>query len=422
MLSDYRFAVVNVPFQLKNRVIFEKSYIAIKKGKKIVMFTNLHKYIDISSGGRNSGVGSLGKKPLYITQMLNYILIRNYEKYHIARVVDITSDALKDFFDHYAQEPKPNKEYRGEQSVKKCVRNVSEFMFNVICENEEDTALTKDDLYKKKTNLIGDKGKKIETQLVHSVPYLGDRDGINIKGDFPRVAFEILLNQAVTYAREISLGVVLGGCAGLRPGEICNVRQESSIYGSGIRIIKLGNNIDDVVIDLSKEYSLRSDKKVTGKIKSERKQTVYPDFLPWFNRVYKLHLTYLESCKYESDYAPMFVNQKGLAMTVQDFRYRWEKLTKQHFIPELLKSANSSLVLFGKSLQNKPFGPHMLRHWFSLELVMRGESLTTLQYYRGDKSPDSSYTYLKGKSDLKQLLINHNESFLNIAIRGGNNE
>lgn len=53
--------------------------------------------------------------------MLNYVLIDNYEVYHIDHVFKITKEMLNSFFMDYAIGKKADGSYRGSESIENCV-------------------------------------------------------------------------------------------------------------------------------------------------------------------------------------------------------------------------------------------------------------------------------------------------------------
>ena len=58
------------------------------------------------------------------------------------------------------------------------------------------------------------------------------------------------------------------------------------------------------------------------------------------------------------------------------------------------------MVLYGTYLSTHHISPHILRHWFSVYLVLNGAELNELMYWRGDKCVESSQVYLDNKSDI----------------------
>ena len=74
-----------------------------------------------------------------------------------------------------------------------------------------------------------------------------------------------------------------------------------------------------------------------------------------------------------------------------------------HLRPYLIKSSDPELRLYGQVLYENQLGTHALRHWFTVQLVLRGEDIGSIQYWRGDSSPESSFLYLQNKGDITKL-------------------
>ena len=54
-----------------------------------------------------------------------------------------------------------------------------------------------------------------------------------------------------------------------------------------------------------------------------------------------------------------------------------------------------------------------------LLLCLRGEDIADIQYWRGDKSPESAFIYLQNKGDLVRELRETNERLLDILLAMG---
>jgi integrase len=196
------------------------------------------------------------------------------------------------------------------------------------------------------------------------------------------------------------------------------VRQESSPIKSGMTVSMIGGVMKSAEIDLTREYALRSDGVVCGRIKRERRQKVYPAFLQAFSVAYERHKAYLKSTGFQTAYCPMFVNRNGKAMTYANYRGRFKQLVESHLRPALLNHGDAECQLYGLLLCEKSLGPHSLRHWFSVALVLMGEDVAQLQYWRGDANPESALSYLQNKGELVRALSAANESFAELLIRG----
>jgi integrase len=207
--------------------------------------------------------------------------------------------------------------------------------------------------------------------------------------------------------------------AGLRAGEACNVRQEGSPFGNGLIFTRIGGDVRKIEIDITRKLPMRSDGVIIGRIKRERKQCVYPPFIQAFCATYEHHKAWLAAHSFEADYCPMFVNSKGLAMTYKDYDYRFKKLVTKHFRKTLITSEDPEMRIYGQLLYENRLGLHSLRHWFSAQLALRGEDIAQIQYWRGDKSPESALVYLQNKGDLIRELKSGGEFLTEILLNEG---
>jgi site-specific recombinase XerD len=141
-----------------------------------------------------------------------------------------------------------------------------------------------------------------------------------------------------------------------------------------------------------------------GKSKKERRQKVRPSFLPAFTAAYERHKDHLSRKRFEAAYCPMFVNSGGMAMTYADYRYRFKQLVERHLRSLSLNHEDAERRLYGQLLYENSLDPHSLRHWFTVSLVLMGEDVAQIQYWRGDTSPGSALSYLQNKGELMREL------------------
>ena len=259
------------------------------------------------------------------------------------------------------------------------------------------------DLYSEKP--VFTKRGKLEKKLVPGFKVRTVDSEKTILRDIPKKVFQVIVNQASLNMPEIVFAICLQAYAGLRPGEVCNVRQECSPLGRGLTITAIEGAVKMVEIDLSAEHVLRSDGVRCGGIKKERRQRVYNAFLPAFCKAYELHKKFIKD-GYEQDYCPMFVGSWGMAMTYFDYRSKFQRLITEYVRPSLLSHEDPECRLYGQLLYERKLGPHALRHWYSVQLALMGEDIAGLQYWRGDSSPESALLYLQNKGDLiKELAV-----------------
>ncbi len=84
----------------------------------------------------------------------------------------------------------------------------------------------------------------------------------------------------------------------------------------------------------------------------------------------------------------------------------------------LLNHEDAECRLYGQLLYENSLGSHCLRHWFTVSLVLMGEDVAQVQYWRGDSSPESALAYLQNKGELIRELAAANEGFAELLVKG----
>ena len=419
----YRYAVYERKLTHEGNVAYSRCFIVLKNQYGVIVnFTNYHNYM-VTYGNfvYRPLASNTREKLLYICDMLNYVLIDNNETIGVNHVFQINRNMLEIFFRDYALTPRPNGKHRSRQSIEKCVSTVTMFFRKLCREYDGYMAISIDQLYTEKT--VYDSRRKSHKKLIPNFQVCGITENKKIFRDIPTKVLDLLLNQAFKYAPDIAFALCVQAFAGLRPGEAMSLRQEKSPLGTGITVTMVDGIAKSVEFDLTREYILRSDEVVCGKIKKERLQKVYPAFIPALATAYERHKKYLNSKDFETAYCPMFVNRDGKAMTYANYDWRFKNLIKNHLRPELLKQEDTECRLYGQLLYENSLGLHSLRHWFSVSLVLMGEDIAQLQYWRGDSNPESALTYLQNKGELMQELSESNERFAELFRNGvANNE
>lgn len=116
----------------------------------------------------------------------------------------------------------------------------------------------------------------------------------------------------------------------------------------------------------------------------------------------------------------MFVNRYGKAMSYETYRNRFKNLIRDHLRPYLTASSDPELRVYGQLLHEHEIGTHALRHWFTVQLVLRGEDIGDIEYWRGDTSPESAFLYLQNKGELvKELKETDNRLVDMLLLAGG---
>ena len=318
-----RYAVFSLRIAMEDGTAVTRSFIVLKNGYNVIVrFTRFQEYAGIYAGKNCRPVTANPEAKLhFICKALNYALVEHGAEFGIRHIFDVTKPMLESFFNSYAREKRTDGTYRGPKTA------VTDFMSRLCGKFGGYMKLSKEDLYEE-TTVVTRKGQLLTKKIPAFQTDCFPRTDAPFR-DMPEKAMEILLPLAFRYARDIAFGICLQAFAGLRAGEVCNVRQEGSPLGAGIRFVEAGGSVIKAEIDLRRELALRSDGVEVGKIKKERLQCVYPAFL----RAYELHKEYLKQAAFEPEYAPMFVNRNGKAMSYETYRLRFKALVRDRLRP-----------------------------------------------------------------------------------------
>ena len=207
-----------------------------------------------------------------------------------------------------------------------------------------------------------------------------------------------LIEVATMYDPMLSLAIMLQAYAGLRASEVVNlsVGDVTKKYSYGVL-----SSIELNLMERAKffvETDLRTN---PGEIKKHRLQKVYDHFLKRVSKAYDNHLQYIhiKGGNTNSD-APLFVNEYNQPLTVQNYTHRLRELFKDRFVPRVEKQYESAVVddvsiAYIEAYRKDYPGSHMLRHWFTMYLIViaklsRGE----IKKWRGDSSEKSMEAYM----------------------------
>ena len=396
-----RYGVYTFRTATRDGTVYARSFLVIRNGYGVIVrFTRLQDY----AGFKNYKpiTSNAEKKLYYVCGMLNYVLVDHGRRFGIRHVFGITAEMLQEYFDFYASAAKADGVYRSRDSILKCIGAVTAFMANLVWKFGGHMKLSRQDIYR--DEIAYDRNGRRYHRAVPLFQAVGMPVRRRIFRDIPYKVFEILIPMAFRYSRDIAFGLCLQAFAGLRAGEVLSVRQECSPLGKGITFTEIGGRVVKAVIDVEQEVLIRDDDVEVSMIKKERLQGVYPAFLKAFCKAYEIHKEYLSGRTFDRDYCPMFINRNGEAMTYESDRIRFHDLVNNHLRPYLIQSADPELRLYGQLLYENQLGTHALRHWFTVQLVLRGEDIGVIQYWRGDSSPDSAFEYLQNKGDLTREL------------------
>jgi integrase len=397
--------------------------IVLKKGDMIVYFTNYDIYL--LNLRKIMPVQFSNRDEIYtICAMLNYVMIENYNDFKCKCISELTYEQIQEYIRRYAMHVGNDGKNRSKQSISKCRDTLTKFFYNISKKkNDEMKGFYGKELYEKISYYhTGHEMEKKASTFFAMNNRNNSREGKIYLRDMNDDIFRILIMLSKQYTPDITFQIASQGFGGLRIGETCNMRREDSIYGPGIRTHFVGDVPTLIEIDISKEFVMRSDKKNVGKIKRERNdQKIYIPRTQEYYKLYKEHLK-ITADKNIENYRPMFINNKkdrntGIyyAMTDANYRARFNFLANK-LMEYLIKSDNSSYRAYGLLMTQRLFTPHVLRHYFSVQLVLNGESAESIQNYRGDTSPESANTYLRKKGELMKLYRSSTNNFINNII------
>ncbi|MCK8489246.1 hypothetical protein M0651_18905 [Paenibacillus sp. MBLB2552] len=408
----------------------EWSLISIRLNRTMIRLTDYHKYVGAVNGSKyayyidNDSVRR-------VCNFLTYALFKHYGRYKAKRIIDIPFQSAVDYLNEYSKTKNSMGDYPSRQSVEKERYAICHFMKNL----KEKRSEYDEHYYVKKVlvestsanKLVGKKRSRAVWEYEIPATYLGNSSKGLVR-DIPQKGIPILLRAVKREEPELVLAVLLQLCAGIREGEIVNIRRANSIYPNGIRYVKENGKFTSFEIDLTKEYVLRSDGKKTGKIKIKRKQTVYPIFLEVIQEAYEEHLKMINE-KYLEPEAPLFVNSsvnakngKRMAISKQSYCKKIVNIMRENVLPELLRSDDIELKVFGMILNESNWGLHAFRHWFTVQLVLNGEDINGIAFWRGDSSLETAFAYLQNKGEIMRLYEKASEEVGNDIINAINKE
>ena len=404
-MSDFHFAVYEHILIYDGDKKIKRQLIVLKdSADNIIGWTDFHKFAQSPSARIKSIYSDSGKRCYSIAKFLNYIF---WDCYHITKLSDLTSQMVCDFLNDYGmcRLPGDNKNtIRNKTTVTICVAAIIDFL-TLLLKKEHGFRMKVDDLYHYEKFFDKRTKREKSRRVPNFTIYFSDGIRQNMLRDLPEGAFQILFNEIAENHRNILMLAALSAFSGLRPSEACNVRREDSPLGPGMRFQYTNGKVSDVIIDLREEKILRSDLIDAGGIKKPREQRIYPKFLNQFMDCYTLYSNYIVGHPYEADYGALTNTRSGKAMTYKSYLNAFQKAV-QGAIPKMLACDDPKVQHYGFLLQEHSISPHIFRHWFSVHLTVDGATIADLMYWRGDKSPESSLTYLQNKSELVKQYYN----------------
>jgi hypothetical protein len=414
-LSDIEFKTEEASLNLKEKIITRYLICIVTKETNLLLYTTDYtKYIYYSDGKKRSLHNPEKDEVLYITNLLNWILLKNNDFYNIDRIEDITFDMCQDYLNDYAVYGLTDREESPTFASINSVRShITRFMVGMknhgVNHNLENHWIKK----------LNPKASRRFTGYSYELDIIYDKTKriLKILRDIPTVAIELILTCARIYMPLMELPTAIQVYSLIREGEVCNCRRRNSIYGAGIVTENLNEEITGITIKLRTQFKIRSDNVPVGNIKSNEDAYLYTGVIPAFIEVYNRHLELTKNYKIE-DTQPLFVNQRvnrkngcHMAMSVASYRANFKTLMNKYAIPIMRSSENSVLRDFAQILDRNRYGLHWFRHYGTVQLVLAGVSWHDLMTFRRDSNPDSAIVYVTNKDIFRKMYSKANAKF-----------
>lgn len=390
----------------KTNEMYVKPLIVLKRSKEIIGWTTFHEYIKSGKGKLSHLKGEAREvRTKYVVKLLNYCF---FDVYNINSLNEITVEMVSNFLNDYGMCNLPTDDegtHRKQSTVDVAIAHIIDFLTLMLRDKRYEFKFKEEYLYRIERVWSKHKKEFVDKKVpVFEVTVREDYDD-KIFRDIPTDAFAIIMNHIYLNHPRILMLAANSAFAGLRPSESCNIRREDSHLGPGIMIEKIEGRVMSITLDLRHEYNLRSDEISVGGIKKHRLQRVYDGLIDNWLECYKRYNIYNFKRKYETNYGALSNTDFGKAITYRTYLNEFRTAVKE-VIPEMLVDDNPEVAYYGNLLQTHRISPHILRHWFSVHLVLNGAELNDLMYWRGDKSVESSQVYINNKSD---ILRKHNQ-------------
>lgn len=397
--------------------------IRYKEGGLIAKFTG---YEDLLAARIELGIKR--RKPnreeiICICQFLQYVLIDNYERFRIRDIREVTKSMVQLWLNEYASKPTRNGYYPREQTIVFYRNTVCQLLW-MLCHMyaKKMKYLRKSDVLEKHyIEKITKNGYEKQNKITLLYKLYADcydtGTGLRkLNRDMPGIIIPLFIRIAEVHDPEMVLAIVLSSYMGFREGEICNVRQDYSIFGQGFYFTREEGEVTSIQVNLLKEYPLRSDGIPVGSIKRKRTASAFGAFVPVIAFYYQRHMELIKDKPCEDSKPMFFCRYKSgktgvyMAMTVDDYRKRINRLFEK-VLDYCKYSDNLELQAFRDKMISMQYtwGAHAFRHWFTVRLIQYGVSVAQLQELRGDNSEKSAQDYLKEKGELYKEFRHKND-------------
>lgn len=221
-----------------------------------------------------------------------------------------------------------------------------------------------------------------------------DKKNSNVLKDMDEDVWNLFLDYAFKYHKNIALGVAFQMMGGLRLGEVVNLTHDA------VEVFEDENYMSLSIDDRQKQLFLyRGINTEYSQVKKTRENQPVFNFNGKLFEYWKSHMEFLKKRKSSDNHNALFINSYGDLMTGEVYQKEFAKL-KFNFLKEFLEKEYPSLFT---ELASKTWGTHIGRHVFTNHLIKKGYvnnphtgevDTKLLMILRGDSSEKSSATYI----------------------------
>ena len=394
-IKDFRFGMRKLHIEDENGLISEHVFIVLENRKRHSMtITAYSRYLLVELRNRRLKTVELHAK--FIIMFLNYLFFDQYENFKVKSILDLKIEYGELFLRDYA-----SGKIGGAEKTKSTVQAtegiLNRFYRHLFYELKDKgfRNIKKKDFetntymaQRSKSRRISS-GTKTKYKNLFKVVYPNKVPPLKVKS-ISVFAISELLRVCDIYYPRLKLAVCLQAFAGLRIGEVCNVKLENIHYASS------GNELTHFAIDLREKRRMRDDDVNVGEIKRRRLQPIYPGFLPIITKVFNEHMQLFRP--QEHKYGALFLNRDGEAMTSDSYGKIFINRLIMLLVERLSRMDDFRALSEMKILTTGKVSPHILRHFFTQYIARVATNPFEIALYRGDSSLDSAITYLSGSN------------------------
>ncbi len=351
--------------------------------------TDFSKYLRPASRLRDIH-SDIGDDAYYAVLFFNFALIDS--PHRVDSLSEITPALIQEFLNLYAL----GLYGRGnachtEDTIKKCTAKTLNLLQAILEDESIAHSYKLSDLFTTHFKLTRSGRVDERTELSFDIFY--DPVEHTTFRDMPPEVVQEMINVAYEKYPNILMNIALGLCAGLRPSETCCLSLDS------LRSVHGGERFPSVFIDLEHTVRLRDDGVEVGEIKVPRMARVQPIYEELFDSLYTRYMEWRTEQPSDPRYRPLCLDSNGKAMTYHTLRNQFKALMDE-VTDGLMGSKNSRVRAFIEYYIRYGLGFHVLRHVYTVNLVLAGYDVKMIMNARGDRNPLSALHYLEEKGIL----------------------